>query len=109
MNKSLKSLVIISGLILLLPGSCFAEEKGQDLPFLHRYPGSSNYHYDHVRFDDANMPLGPFTEKAPTQSQLVQGELVYIYYKNPMDRSPLEIMSNYQRTLQQEGFKCVFC
>ncbi|MGE0049570.1 MAG: OmpA family protein [Acidithiobacillus sp.] len=108
MNNSLKSLVIISGLILLLPGSCFAEEKGQDLPFLHRYPGSSIYHYDHVRFDDANMPLGPFTEKAPTQSQLVQGELVYIYYKNPMDRSPLEIMSNYQQTLQQEGFKILW-
>lgn len=108
MNKSLNYMVIISGLVLLLPGTCFAEEKGQDLPFLHRYPGSSIYHYDHIRFDEANMPLGPFTDKAATQSQPVQGELVYIYYKNPMDRSPLEIMSNYQQTLQQEGFKILW-
>lgn len=108
MNKSLNYMVIISGLVLLLPGTCFAEEKGQDLPFLHRYPGSSIYHYDHIRFDEANMPLGPFIDKAATQSQPVQGELVYIYYKNPMDRSPLEIMSNYQQTLQQEGFKILW-
>lgn len=109
MNNSLKSLLIVSGFLLVLPNVSLAEEKGQDLPFLHRYPGSGITQYQHVHFDEVHMPLGPFDPKGePSKYQALEGEIVYIDYYNPRDRSPLEIMSNYQQTLQQEGFKIIW-
>lgn len=109
MNNTLRSLIIVSGLVVACPIAGFAEEKGQDLPFLHRYPGSSISTYQRAQFDELRMPAGPFDPKGePSKYQNLQGEVVYIDYWNPRDRSPLEIMSNYQQTLQREGFKIIW-
>lgn len=94
-----------------------ANEPGTDLPFLQRYPGSTMEHYTTRQYDDVHMPLGPFKENdqtntsrgvSPTRSQAVEGQVVYIDYDTPKDRSSLEIMSNYRQTLEREGFQVLW-
>ncbi|WP_308387771.1 OmpA family protein [Acidithiobacillus sp. AMEEHan] len=107
--KKMLPLAMAAASLSILPHAAFSAEKGQNLPFLHPYPGSSLLTYQHQHFDEIRMPTGPFDDKGePSRAENLQGEVVYIDYYSPTDRSPLEIMSNYQQTLQQEGFKILW-
>ncbi|MEL5848035.1 MAG: OmpA family protein [Candidatus Igneacidithiobacillus chanchocoensis] len=108
-GKLAMPLLLFTGFLAMHPLPSAAADKEQDLPFMHRYPDSRISTYQHVRFDEVRMPLGPFTDQGePSKSESLQGEVVYIDYFNPHDRSPLEIMSNYQQTLQQQGFQVLW-
>ncbi len=108
MKKALLLLFVASIGWNAFPPLAMAEEKGQDLPFLHRYPGSRLESYLHAQFDELRMPLGPFDKNGPSKYQDLQGEGVYLRYFNPKDRSSLEILTNYQQTLHQQGFKTLW-
>ncbi|MCE5394647.1 MAG: hypothetical protein JJ693_08690, partial [Acidithiobacillus sp.] len=108
MKKALILLFVASIGWNAFPPLAMAEEKGQDLPFLHRYPGSRLIEYLHAQFDELRMPLGPFDKNGPSKYQDLQGEGVYLRYFNPKDRSSLEILGNYQQTLHQQGFKTLW-
>jgi len=108
-SKLAMSLLLFSSFLAMHPLPSAAADEAQDLPFMHRYPDSRISTYQHVRFDEVRMPMGPFTDQGePSKYENLQGEVVYIDYFNPHDRSPLEIMSNYQQTLQQQGFEVVW-
>ena len=94
------------GLLLLLTSSpAFAlDEPGQDLPFLGRYPGSVIDSYKTAHYDEATIPLGILGKRGFTKSETVEGQVTYIRYKVPEDRSPLEFIRNYQQALQRAGF-----
>ena len=95
----------ISLLLLLTTGPAFAlDEPGQDLPFLGRYPGSVIDSYKTAHYDEATIPLGILGKKGFTKSETVEGQVTYIRYKVPEDRSPLEFIRNYQQALQRAGF-----
>lgn len=112
----MKKYLLIISVAFLASGSWSvvqASEPGTDLPFLQRYPGSSMEKYVTRQYDEVNMPLGIFRENdqtnssrgvSPIRSQSVEGQVIYIDYDTPKDRSALEIMSNYRQTLENEGF-----
>ncbi|WP_414040856.1 OmpA family protein [Acidithiobacillus sp. M4-SHS-6] len=89
-----------------------ANEPGTDLPFLQRYAGSTMKEYATRRYDEVHMPLGPFKkvgeDAVPVHSQALEGQVIYIVYRSPVDRSSLEIMSNYRQALQREGFQVLW-
>lgn len=92
-------------LTLSLAGSTSTlAENGQDLPFLGRYPGSVVDNYRSAHYDEITIPLGPLGKNALTRSETLEGQITYIKYQVPRDRSPLEVIRNYQQALQHAGF-----
>ena len=90
---------------LLFTGPALAlDEPGQDLPYLGRYPGSVIDGYKTAHYDEITVPLGPLGKNGLTRSETVEGQVTYIRYNVPEDRSPLEFIRNYQQALRHAGF-----
>lgn len=103
----LNAFLIATSCLVTMPVE--AAEPGQDLRFLSRYPGSTMIQYKRMQYDEATMPLGPIDEKGvPVRSQAVEGQVTWIAYLDPLDRSDLEIFRNYENTLRNEGFQVVW-
>ena len=88
-----------------------ADVKGsKDHPMVSRYAGSIIIGYDFRKFDEFVIPLGPVKRVAKqgaselSKSQRVEGRVTRILYLGPLDRSPLEIVRNYELELKKNGF-----
>ncbi len=106
MHNKIISLFFI--VIFLFSSAADAEENGQDLPFLGRYPGSSIDNYRAAHFDEMTIPLGPLGKNGLTRSETLEGQITYIKYQLPRDRSPLEVIRNYEQALQRAGFRILW-
>ena len=77
-----------------------------------RYEGSTIIGYDFRKFDEFVIPLGALKRLRVgenifelAKSQPVEGRVTRILYVGPPDRSPLEIMRNYELELKKNGFE----
>jgi hypothetical protein len=80
-----------------------------------RYAGSIIIGYDFRKFDEFVIPLGVLRRTAgtrvtlePTKSQEVEGRATRILYVGPQERSPLEIVRNYELELKKNGFETLY-
>jgi OmpA-OmpF porin, OOP family len=79
-----------------------------------RYAGGVIIGYDFRRFDEFVIPLDVLRRAAdgktfePSRSQRVEGTVTRILYVGPPDRSPLEIVRNYELELQKTGFERLY-
>ena len=87
----------------------------KDHPMVSRYAGSIVIGYDFRKFDEFVIPLGPLkrvevgkTIFEPSKSQRVEGRATRILYVGPQDRSPLEIVRNYEMELKKNGFDVLY-
>ena len=87
----------------------------KDHPMVSRYAGSIVIGYDFRKFDEFVIPLGPLkrvevgkTTFEPSKSQRVEGRATRILYVGPQDRSPLEIVQNYEMELKKNGFEVLY-
>lgn len=95
----------------------------KDHPMVSRYAGSVIIGYDFRKFDEFVIPLGELkrtprgrpaagggTEATfePTKSQRVEGRITRILYVGPAERSPLEIVRNYELELKKNGFDTLY-
>jgi OmpA-OmpF porin, OOP family len=88
----------------------------QDHPLISRYAGSIILADDSREFDEFVIPLGPIRrldtvsgiEIEPTESQRVEGRVTRILYVAPENRSPLEVLRNYEQELQKVGFRTLY-
>lgn len=92
----------------------------RDSPLLRRYDGSFIVDYAQRAFDEFELPtaeLKPVPGKkdaknndvfAPAASEQLQGRLTRIVYVAPANRSPLEVMSNYQEEIVGKGGTALF-
>ena len=98
-----------------------ADVKGsKDSPLLKRYEGSFIVSYEHKSFDQFDLPLSklePVADKRtgqnnqvfePKKKQTLEGERTHLVYLLPADRSPLEVLRNYQDEIQSKGGKILF-
>lgn len=93
-----------------------ADVKGsKDHPMVSRYAGSTIIGYDFRKFDEFVIPLGAIkrvdarlSSVAPAKSQRVEGRVTRILYVGPPDRSPLEIVRNYEGELKKNGFGTLY-
>lgn len=85
-----------------------------DNPLVPRYEGSFIVSYAQQKFTDFNLPLSPLEANgkldasnnnvyAPKQSKDLEGQLTRLVYVEPQDRSPLEVLRNYQEALKAAG------
>jgi hypothetical protein len=94
----------------------------KDHPMVSRYAGSIIIGYDFRKFDDFVIPLGALKRTGerpaagggfsptfePTKSERVEGRATRILYVGPQDRSPLEIVQNYELELKKNGFNTLY-
>jgi OmpA-OmpF porin, OOP family len=98
-----------------------ADKKGsKDSPLLKRYEGSFIVAYEHKSFDEFNLPLSKLEEVAdkkdthnnrfyePKQKKSLEGERTRLVYLIPADRSPLEVLRNYEEEIKKKGGKILF-
>jgi OOP family OmpA-OmpF porin len=93
----------------------------KDHPLVSRYAGSIIIGYDFRKFDEFVIPLGELKRTPgdqagsgsggsfePARSQRVEGRATRILYVAPQERSPLEIVRNYELELKKNGFTTLF-
>lgn len=86
----------------------------QDHPMISRYAGSTILGYDVREFDEFVLPTGPVRRLTtgvgvePSESLRVEGKVTRILYVAPADRSPLEVLRNYEQGLQTAGFETLY-
>jgi OmpA-OmpF porin, OOP family len=118
----LASVLIVA---LLAPAALaqLSDVKGsKDHPMVSRYAGSIIIGYDFRKFDEFVIPLGALKRTGerpaagggfsptfePVRSERVEGRATRILYVGPPDRSPLEIVRNYEVELKKNGFNTLY-
>jgi OOP family OmpA-OmpF porin len=91
-----------------------------DSPLLKRYQGSLIVAYDRKNYDEFVLPLSPLERvpgKAdahhiavfePKNSLALTGRRTRLLYLLPRERSPLEVMRNYQEEIKRRGGKVLY-
>ena len=99
-----------------------ADRKGsKDSPLLKRYEGSFIVAYEHKSFGEFTLPLSKTRagrpEKRPSKTTRVyepknkkalEGAYTRLVYLIPAERSPLEVLRNYQDEVKSKGGKILF-
>jgi OOP family OmpA-OmpF porin len=99
-----------------------ADKKGaKDNPLLQRYEGSYIVAYEKKSFDEFVLPLSKLEQLPgdakdthnnrvyePKQKKALEGERTRIVYLIPADRSPLEVVRNYQEEIEAKGGKVLY-
>lgn len=89
-------------------------EGGKDHPLLKRYADSYIVVYQHKSFDEFTFPLSKlelpdnwiplsYIPYAPKKDKTIEGPYTRLVYLIPVDRSPLEIIRNYQDEIVGSG------
>lgn len=92
----------------------------KDLAYLKRYEGSMIIAYQHKRFDRFVLPLAALKADkgkrdgknniyfAPETSKALEGEHTRLVYLLPPERTPLEVLKNYEEEILSRGGKILF-
>ncbi len=112
MIKAAAHWILATVLTLLVASPVPAQQGGGDHPMIKRYPGSEVFGGENeitiAQFDEFEMVTGPIKSGKPTKSMHLEGMVFYAPYRNPDDRSVLEIYRNYEQNLKKAGFETLF-
>jgi OOP family OmpA-OmpF porin len=93
---------------------------GKDNSLLKRYEGSFIVAYEYKSFDEFTLPLSrlePVEDKRdshnnryyePKEKKVLEGAHTRLVYLLPADRSPLEVLRNYQEEIKSKGGTILF-
>jgi OOP family OmpA-OmpF porin len=130
MNARMIGKLLLCAAISVSPVTALAEatvptadiEGASDNPLLKRYDGSFIVSYEHLDYTDFELPTSPLKRSAdpdkrdamnnmvfePDSSIESEGTLTRLAYVLPADRSPLEVLRNYQDEIEKAGGKVLF-
>ena len=95
--------VTILAIVVLVVHPALAAKKGKtDHPLVKPYEGSKIYSKDVKEFDEYNVFKGWDKATKKYNTQTLEGKITGIRYKNPPERSVLELYRNYQSALEKE-------
>ena len=93
----------------------------KDSPLLKRYEGSFIVSYDRKSFAEFTLPLSPLEPLVPAKrtqqnnrvfepkkKKVLEGSHTRIVYVVPVERSPLEVLRNYQDDVKSKGGQVLF-
>jgi len=107
--SSFKVLVIgLAAVMMFVQVPGLMAEDGKDHPLIKRYPGSEIGKYFVKDFDEVQMPTGKSGQKGFASSVTVKGKVTGIIYRNPKERSTLEIYENYEQAMKGAGFEFLY-
>ncbi|MDJ0783624.1 MAG: OmpA family protein [Desulfosarcinaceae bacterium] len=99
---------IIAILITTSPSTLSGKTNKTNHPLVTPYAGSSIYSKDVTQFDEHRVFMGWKKDSKEFKVQVLEGKITKILYKNPPERSILELYRNYKGALQQEGVELLF-
>lgn len=112
-KNGLVAVVMVSG-IGVATSTLAADAKGaKDHPVVSRYEGSEIINYNEDTFNEYAL----FTEKAKvsggaeknsTSVTMLEGRVTTITYRNPAERTTLEVFRNYENALTEADFETLF-
>jgi OOP family OmpA-OmpF porin len=108
--KTLRWIVVIL-LIHVMNMAGFAQKPPDEHPLVKKYPGSEVMGgQTSVReFDEFELIIGPIAKGGkPSKTQHLEGKIFTADYRNPANRSVLEIYRNYEQALQKAGFQTLY-
>jgi outer membrane protein OmpA-like peptidoglycan-associated protein len=130
MRKHGIALAALGAAIVVASGQAFAEatiptadvDGAIDSPLLKRYEGSFIVSYEKFAYTDFVVPLSPLKRSTdenerdqmnnrvyrPDKQAELEGTLTRIVYVLPAERSPLEVLRNFQDVVEQAGGEIVF-
>jgi hypothetical protein len=79
-----------------------------DHPFIPRYPGSEIVSYEQEAFNEYGLLTGPVKFQEAEPREKIEGKITYITYDLKADRSSLEVMRNYEKALEENGFEFLY-
>ncbi len=101
-------------LLACLAVPAFAQDIVADAPGtsdpadLKRIEGALIIGYDQSGFDDMSVPTGTVTYDGPVSSTTLEGPRTRVIYLVPGDRSPLEVIRNYEAELTEAGYETLY-
>ena len=124
MKRTTLTLSIVTGALTALLADATIptmDRKGsKDSPLLKRYEGSFIVAYEHKSFGGFTLPLSKLEEVPnkrdshnnryfePKNRKPLEGEYTRLVYLIPADRSPLEVVRNYQDDIKSKNGKVLF-
>ena len=116
------TVMMLLGAAASAPAQVSDVKGSKDHPMVSRYAGSVVIGYDFRKFDEFVIPLGVLKRAGdrpaagggtnakfePVKSQRVEGRVTRILYVGPSERSPLEIVRNYELELKKNGFETLY-
>ena len=107
----MRSFLYILALCLMIttPSETFGQDArgSADHPIITRYPGQMITRYEMKEFDQYNLVLG-IARNRPSDVRQLEGKVTRIMYKNPPNRSTLEILRNFENALRRSGAQILF-
>jgi OOP family OmpA-OmpF porin len=119
--------LLLTALLALAPVQALAEATiptkdiagAKDSPLIKRYDGSFIVSYERLAFTDFKVPLSPLEATdgrdrmnnqlfLPKKAAEVEGARTRIAYLLPADRSPLEVLRNYEDVVKAAGGEVLF-
>jgi outer membrane protein OmpA-like peptidoglycan-associated protein len=100
--------VFLAFALILVSVSTAPAAEFEDHPLISRYPDSTLPRKETSDFDEYQLIVGPTIERDTVISQTVSGTTTHLSYRNPPDRSTLEIFSNYADALRGAGLQSLF-
>jgi len=101
--------------ILIFSATAFAQDiaGSKDHPLVGRYEGAVIKKYSTKAYEElslVNRPVEKYADrdKKELHSIDVSGKLTRIIYEGPAERSILEVVRNYQKKLESDGFQTLF-
>ncbi|NDR55837.1 OmpA family protein [Aliiruegeria sabulilitoris] len=79
-----------------------------DPPELKRIEGAFIIGYDQSGFDELSVPMSKVTYDGPETSVTLEGPRTRVIYLVPGDRSPLEVIRNYEAELTEAGYEMLY-
>ena len=79
-----------------------------DHPLISRYPGATPTRTETEEFQAFDLITGVVADSLDFASIPLEGRLTRIQYDNPRDRSPLEILANYEQAITGAGGEILF-
>lgn len=108
MSKQYWLVVIIAITISSVHPALAAKKVKTDHSLVTPYDGSRIYSKDVKQYDEYRAFKGWIKEQKKYTTQLLEGKVTKILYKNPPDRSVLELYRNYRSALEKKGVTILY-
>ena len=111
MTSTIGRFAVTASTLLLAAALGIAQKPPDEHPLVKMYPGSEVMGgLTSVReFDEFELIIAPIAKGGkPSKTQHLEGKIFTADYRNPANRSVLEIYKNYEQALQNAGFQTAY-
>lgn len=112
LTPSLSLVLALCAAMLALPAAAQDAKNSKDHPLVGRYEGAVIKKYMEKAYEEFSMvvkPVGPKDKDRVNELSIpLAGKLTRILYEGPENRSGLEVVRNFQKKLEADGFTTLF-